>query len=103
MLKKGFKDDLMIDLNDWKNDISIYWYGEDDRKDRSGLWAWSVGHFEPSKFDMPIRLPSGDVSGQEAISNQKLTERTESLSSKYCCTELAVKLQVAFVLLLPRT
>lgn len=54
----------MIDPHDWKDGIDIYWYGEDDRKSRTGLWAWSRGHFGPDKFYMPIRLPSGDGSGQ---------------------------------------
>lgn len=59
--KNAFKDDLMIDLNEQKDDIAIYWYSKDDRKSMSGLWVWSVGHFGPDKFDMFTRLPCGEV------------------------------------------
>lgn len=53
----------MIDLYDWKDGIDIYWYGEDDRKSRIGLWAWLRGYFGFDKFYMFIRFLSGDGSG----------------------------------------
>lgn len=79
---EGFKDDLIVVLNDQKDGITIYWYGEDDKKSRSQLWAWLGGHFGPHKFIMPIKLPSGDANGQQTVSNQKPSEGTRSLSNQ---------------------
>lgn len=52
----------MIDLKDWQDGTTIYWYGEDDRKSGVALWTCSGGHFGPDKFGMPIGLQSGDAS-----------------------------------------
>lgn len=54
----------MINLNNWTDGIATFWYAENDRKGWSELWAWLESYFGADKFDMPIRLPSGDLSGQ---------------------------------------
>lgn len=78
----------MIDLNDWKNGIAIFSMEKMTGGVGLDCGYGSGDHCGPDKFDMRIRLPSGDASGQFTVSYQRLSERTRSLSGKYCCTEL---------------